>query len=81
MLSQLKVHRQNISGMSGRQEWSSLHLLQLNSTGLRCIHMNHKNQYNTPLQMKQKLVQDEEGGKKETDCIENTAARYSGLTY
>lgn len=31
--------------------------------------------------MKQKLVQDEEGGKKETDCIQNMAARYSGLTY
>lgn len=31
--------------------------------------------------MKQKLVQDEEGGKKETDCIQNMAARYSDLTY
>lgn len=77
MLCQLKVHAQNFPGMSG----SSLHLLQLISTGLRCIHMHHKNQYNIPLQMKQKLVQDEEGGKKETDCIQNMAARYSGLTY
>lgn len=64
MLCQLKVHTQNFSGMSGRHEWSSLHLLQLNSTGLRCMHMHHRNQHNIPLQMKQKLVQDEEGGKK-----------------
>lgn len=74
MLYQLKAHTQNFSGMSGRHEWSSLDLSQLNSTGLRCTHMHHQKPVQYPITNETKACSRWRGwGREETDYVQNTA--------